>query len=221
MQKFDTPAPVSVVADVPAGRVEFVAADRSDTTVEVLPADPSRSRDVQAAERTTVACADGVLRIAVAHSGNQLLGSSGSVRVTVHLPAGSRVEAKAAATELRVVGRLGDLVFDGAYRHIEIDEAESVRLTATDGDVVVGRLGGDAEISTARGGIRIAEAVRGEVVLSTRAGDISVAVAAGTSATLDAGTGHGRVSNSLKNDGTPGLGIRATTASGDISARGL
>jgi DUF4097 and DUF4098 domain-containing protein YvlB len=96
-----------------------------------------------------------------------------------------------------------------------------VRLSAIDGDVEVGRLNGPAEISTTRGDIRIAEAVRGTVVLRTRLGDISVAAAGGVSAALDAGTGHGRVSNTLKNDGTVELDIRATTTQGDITARSL
>ncbi|MFB7733024.1 DUF4097 family beta strand repeat-containing protein [Streptomyces sp. NPDC056112] len=221
MQKFDSPAPISAVLDIPAGRVQFIAADRADTTVEVLPASPSKKRDVQTAEQTTVAYADGVLRIHTAEPKNQLFGPSGSLEVTVQLPAGSGVEVKAAGSELRGVGRLGDVAFEGAYRQIKIDEAASVRLTAIDGDVEVGRLGGPAEISTARGDIRITEAVRGTVVLSTQSGDISVAAAGGVSATLDAGTGYGRVSNSLKNDGTAELDIRATTAHGDITARSL
>ncbi|WP_351234291.1 DUF4097 family beta strand repeat-containing protein [Streptomyces sp. NPDC002133] len=221
MQKFDTPAPVSAVLDIPAGRVQFIAADRADTTVEVLPADASKSRDVKAAEQTTVEYGDGVLRIEASTPSNQLFGPSGSVEVTVRLPAGSRVEAKAAGAELRGVGRLGDVVFEGAYRRIKIDEAASVRLTAIDGDVEVGRLGGPAEISTARGDIRIAEAVRGTVVLRTQSGDISIAAAAGVSAALDAGTDYGRVSNALKNDGTAELDVRATTSHGDIAARSL
>ncbi|MFF7144995.1 MULTISPECIES: DUF4097 family beta strand repeat-containing protein [Streptomyces] len=221
MQKFDTPAPISAVLDIPAGRVQFIAADRADTTVEVLPADPSKSRDTKAAEQTTVAYADGVLRITSSAPGSRSFGPSGSLEVTVQLPAGSRIEARAAATELRGVGRLGDVAFEGAYRQIKIDEAASVRLTAVDGDVEVGRLGGPADISTARGDIRITEAVRGSVVLRTQSGDIAVAAAAGVSATLDAGTDHGRVSNALKNDGTPALDIRATTSHGDITARSL
>ncbi|MEU6179400.1 DUF4097 family beta strand repeat-containing protein [Streptomyces coeruleorubidus] len=221
MQKFNTPAPVSAVLDIPAGRVQFIAADRADTTVEVLPADPSKSRDTKAAGKTTVSYADGVLRIAAPACGNQLLGPSGSLEITVQLPAGSLVEARTGSAELRGVGRLGDVDFEGAYRRIKIDEAASVRLTAIDGDVEVGRLGGPAEISTARGDIRIAEAVRGKVVLRTESGDISVVAAAGVSAALDAGTGYGRVSNSLKNDGTTELDIRATTSHGDITARSL
>ncbi|MFF4402686.1 DUF4097 family beta strand repeat-containing protein [Streptomyces sp. NPDC001480] len=220
MQKFDTPAPVAAVLNIPAGRVQLIAADRADTTVEVLPANAAKGRDVKAAEQTTVEYADGVLRIE-SSAKNQYLGPSGSVEVTVKLPAGSRIEAKAASTELRTVGRLGDITFEGAYHHIKIDEAASLHLTATDGDVEVGRLSGPAQISTARGDIRITEAVRGTLALKTRSGDISVAAAPGTSATLDAGTGHGRISNALKNDGTTDLEIRATTSHGDISAHTL
>ncbi|MCX5558648.1 DUF4097 family beta strand repeat-containing protein [Streptomyces sp. NBC_00038] len=221
MQKFDTPTPVSAVLDIPAGRVQFIAADRADTTVEVLPADATKDRDVKAAEQTTVAYADGILRIEAPAGKNQLFGPSGSVEVTVQLPAGSRIEAKAGAAELRGVGRLGDVAFEGAYRRIKIDEAASLRLTAVDGDIEVGRLNGSSEISTTRGDIRITEAVRGTVVLRTQSGSIQVTAAAGVSAALDAGTAHGRVSNSLKNDGTTELDIHATTSHGDITARSL
>ena len=221
MQKFDTPAAVSAVLDIPAGRIQFIAADRADTTVEVRPANAARNRDVKAAEQLEVVYRDGVLRIEAKPAKNQYLGPSGSVEVTVQLPAGSRIEAKTAGAELRTVGRLGDVLFEGAYRQIKIDEAASLRLTAVDGDVEVGRLGGPAEISTARGDIRISEAVRGTVTLRTQSGDISVGAAAGVSAVLDAGTGHGRISNSLKNDGSAELDIRATTSSGDITARSL
>ncbi|WP_433351506.1 DUF4097 family beta strand repeat-containing protein (plasmid) [Microtetraspora malaysiensis] len=220
MQKFDTPAPISAVLHIPAGRVQIIAADRADTTVEVLPATPSKSRDVKAAEQTTIEYADGVLRIETPVK-NQYLGPTGAIEVTVKLPAGSRIEAKTASAELRTVGRLGDVAFEGAYRQIKLDETASLRLTATDGDVEVGRLGGPAEISTARGDITIAEATGGKVVLATQSGDISVGAAVGVSASLDAGTTHGRITNALKNDGTADLEIHATTSNGDITARSL
>jgi hypothetical protein len=223
MQTFDTPAPISAVLDIPAGRVELVAGDRADTVVEVSPADPSKGRDVKAVAQTSVDYADGVLRIHTNTAKNQYFGPSGSVAVTVALPAGSRVEAKSGAAEFRGVGRLGEVAFDGAYRRIKIDEAVGVRLSAVDGDVEVGRLDGPAEISTERGDIRIAEAVRGTVVLRTQSGGISVGAAAGVSASLDAGTSYGRISNTLKNsDGAAAqLDIHATTSYGDIVARSL
>lgn len=221
MQKFDTPAPISAELDVTAGRIQFIAADRADTTVEIRPADAAKPSDVQMAEQTTVTYADGVLRIQSPAPQNKLIGSTGALEVTVQLPAGSRVAATSAASELRGVGRLGEVVFEGAYRQIKIDEASGVRLTAIDGDVEVGRLTGPARISTARGDIRIAEAVRGKVVLSTQSGDISVGAASGVSAALDAGTPYGRITSALKNDGTTELDIHATTKLGDITARSL
>lgn len=221
MQKFDTPAPISAVLDIPAGQVRFIAADRADTTVEILPADASNGRDVKAAEQTTVKYGDGVLRIE-SSAKNRIIGSPGSIEVTVQLPADSRVEAKAASAEFRTVGRLGDVAFDGSQASIKLDEAASARLTADDGDVSVGRLGGAADIRTRRGDIRIAEAVHGTVVLRTDDGGISVGAAAGVSASLDAGTSYGRIHNSLRNtDGAADLNIHATTARGDIDARSL
>ena len=220
MQKFDTPAPVSAVLDIPAGRIRFIAADRADTTVEVLPADASKSRDVKAAEQTTVEYGAGVLRI---RAKNRILGNSGSIEVTAQLPAGSRIEAKAASAEFRGVGRLGDVALEGAQGSVELDEAASARLTTVAGDVSVGRLGGPAEISTLKGDIHIAEALHGAVVLRTLAGEVSVGAARGVSASLDAGTTCGRIHNALKNtDGAAaGLNIHATTTHGDITARSL
>ena len=221
MQTFDTPTPISAVLDIPAGRVRFIAADRTDTVVEVLPADSSKARDVKVAEQTKVEYGDAVLRIE-ASAKNQYFGPSGSIEVTVQLPAGSRVKVKAASAELRGVGRLGDVAYEGSHGSVKLDEAASVRLTTAAGDVSVGRLNGPAEISTAKGDIRITEAVRGTVVLRTQAGDLSVGAAHGVPASLDAGTTYGRIDNASRNtEGAAELNIHATTAYGDIVARSL
>ncbi|WP_425837976.1 DUF4097 family beta strand repeat-containing protein [Streptomyces fractus] len=223
MQKFDTPAAISAVLRLPAGRVQVIAADRADTTVEVRPADPSKKRDVKAAEQTTVEFADGVLRVAAPAEKNQLLGASGVIEVTVQLPSGSGVETVSAAVEFRGVGRLGELACEGAHGPVKIDEAAGVRLSSYAGDVTVSRLTGPAEIKVQKGDIRIDEATSGALELNTQMGDVTVDAAHGVSATLDAGTGHGRVHNSLMNaEGAKAqLTIHATTGHGDITARSL
>jgi hypothetical protein len=221
MKKFDTTTPVSVVLDIPSGRVQVIAADRADSTVEVRPVNAGKGRDVKAAEQTSVTYDDGVLRIRTESTGNRLLGPTGALEVTVQVPTGSRLEGRSGGAELRAVGRLGKVAFEGAYRRTKVDEAASLRLAALDGDVEVGRLTGPAEIETGRGDISIAEASSGTVVLRTGMGDISVAAAPGVSSALDAGTGRGRVDNGLRNDGTAVLEIRATTDMGDITARSL
>ncbi|MFB7607780.1 DUF4097 family beta strand repeat-containing protein [Streptomyces gardneri] len=221
--QFPTTAPIAVVLAVPAGLVRFIAADRADTTVEVLPANAAKSNDIKAAEQVTVAYADGVLRIEAAEAKNRILGNSGSVEVTVQLPAGSHVEAKSAAAELHGVGRLGNVTFEGAQGTVKLDETASAHLTLQAGDITVGRLGGAAELSTQQGNIRITEALAGSVVLRTDSGDLEVGAAHGVSATLDAGTTHGRIHNTLRNSegAGAGLNIQATTAYGDITARSL
>ncbi|MCX5207751.1 DUF4097 domain-containing protein [Kitasatospora sp. NBC_00240] len=222
MLKFDTPTSITTVLDIPAGRIRFIAADRADSTVEVLAADASKGRDVKAAERITVEYADGVLRIGAVPAKNRILGNSGSVEVTVRLPAGSRVEAKAAAAELRGVGRLGEVTFEGAQGTVKLDETAGAHLTLQAGDITVGRLGGPARISTQQGHITITEAVRGTVELRTLAGDITIGAARGVGAALDAGTSYGRIHNAFRNTGGAAeLTVHATTAHGDITARSL
>ncbi|MFD6916353.1 DUF4097 family beta strand repeat-containing protein [Streptomyces virginiae] len=222
MQNFATAAPIAVVLDVPAGLIRFIAADRADTTVEILPADASKSRDVKAAEQTSAEYSNGVLRIAAAPAKNRVLGNHpGSVEITVQLPAGSHVEAKTAAAEFRGVGRLGDVTFESAQGTVKLDETASAHLTLMAGDVTVGRLGGGAQITTQKGDLHITEAQRGTVELTTQAGDITIGTARGVSATLDAGTAYGRIHNALTNTegAAAGLNIRATTSYGDITAR--
>ena len=141
---------------------------------------------------------------------------------TVQLPARSRVQAKAASAQLTTAGKLGEVTFDSSQATVKVAEAATARLTTVDGDITVGRLGGDAEIRTVKGDIQIADATRGTVVLRTETGAITIGAAAAVSATLDAGTTLGRIHNALKNtDSTPGLNIHATTTLGDITASSL
>lgn len=223
MQKFDTPTAIRAILEIPAGRVQVIAADRTDTNVEILPADAAKGRDVRAAELTTVEFGDGVLRVKAPAEKNRVLGASGSIEVTVRLPVGSSIELKAAAAEFRGVGRLGAVACEGANGSARIDEAASARVSAHAGDVTIGRLTGPAEISTQKGDIHIDEAASGLVVLRTQMGDVTIAAARGVCATLDAGTGHGRVHNALKNTegASASLTIHATTGHGDINARSL
>jgi len=218
MNTFTTPAAITAVLDVPAGRIQLTAADHTDTTVQVRPADPSKNRDVKAAEQTTVDFRDGVLHIQTTIK-NQLMGPTGSVQVNVQLPTGSAVQATAASAQFQGHGRFGQVTFDGAHGQFTLEEATTVHLTAHAGEVEIGRLNGSADINISKGDIHITEAVSGTLALKTQAGDITIG--ATTSASLDAGTSYGRIHNSLKNNGSTQLHIHATTSHGDVTARSL
>ena len=220
MQTFATPAPITAILAVPAGRIQVTAADRADATVEIRPADPAKGRDVKLAARVTAAYSDGVLRV-TAPAASRVLGSSGAVEVTVQLPASSAVQATTASARFTTQGPLGDVTLDSAQATVTLDQAATARITIVDGDITAGHLAGDAQIRTARGSIHVTEATQGTLVLRTETGAITVGAAAGVSAALDAGTTIGRVRNTLKNTGTTELTIHATTTVGDITARSL
>jgi Putative adhesin len=221
MQTFATPARITAILAVPAGRIQVTAADRADATVEIRPADPAKGRDVKLAARVTADYSDGVLRV-TAPAANRVLGNWGAVEITVQLPSGSAVQAKAASAKFTAEGPLGEVTFDSAQGTVRVEQAATARLTTVDGDITAGRLGGDAQVRTANGDIRITEATRGTLTLRTETGAITIGAAAGVSAALDAGTTIGRIRNALKNTGgTPELTIHATTTVGDITARSL
>lgn len=222
MQKFETPSPVTVVLDIPAGQVRLVAGERADTVVEVLPSEAAKRRDAKAAAQTKVEFSGGVLRIVTADP-KKILGSSGSLDVTIALPSGSRVEGKAGGAALSSTGRLGEVAFDGGYRAVELDEVAGARIKMHMGDVSIAKLTGPAQLRNGKGDITVAEAVAGAVDLRTDMGNLAIAAAPGVSATLDASSGYGRISNSMRNaegDGA-GLTIKATTLHGDITATSL
>jgi hypothetical protein len=50
MPTFDTPEPIAVHLEIGVGEIRIAAAARTDTVVEIRPADPAKKGDVTAAE---------------------------------------------------------------------------------------------------------------------------------------------------------------------------
>jgi hypothetical protein len=103
---------------------------------------------VKLAGQTTAGYSDGVLQI-TAPAGNRILGSSGAVEVTVQLPAGSRVEAKAASAQFTTAGQLGDVTFDSSQATVKVDVAGThgtVALRTETGAITVGAAAGISAI---------------------------------------------------------------------------
>ena len=218
MQKFDTPARISAVLDVAAGRIQFIAADRADTTVEVLPANPSESRDVQTAERPpsptpTASCGSTPPSPRTARP----LRTPGG-----HRPAARRLPHRGQGRQLRAPRRRPPWR-RRLRRRVPRDqdhEAASVRLAATDGDVEVGRLNGPRR-----------SAPQGATSGSPRpcaARSCSAPIPATFRSRRRRRLGRPGRRHRLRphqqrpqEHGTADLDIRATTSHGDITARSL
>ncbi|TMR16618.1 DUF4097 domain-containing protein [Nonomuraea turkmeniaca] len=210
MPTFDTPDPIVVIVDMATATIHINASDRADTVVEVRPSDEFDDADVQAALHTQIEYADGRLRVwadkdwAASTSGwglsldklvaspadwaRSLLGRSGSVHVTIDLPAGSHLDAKAGAS-LRGRGPLGEVAFTTSYGDIRVEQAGRLRLKTTYGDISVTRSSGHAEVTTTHGDIRIGE-IDGTAVVKNSHGDLRLGEVTGD---LRLNTAHGDI----------------------------
>lgn len=263
MPTFVTPHPVFAVIDLESAHVRITAGDRADTVVEIRPSDASNDADVHAAEHTRVECADGRLLVTAVRDGTapgsgweaalnalmespatwarSLLGLGGSVEVAIDLPAGSRVEAKAAG--LRCRGPLGEVRLSTSDGDIEVDQASRAWLKTVYGDVALTRVAGPADVTTTHGDVRVGQVdgpavvksshgtltlgeVTGELRLNSAHGDVSVdrALSGVVARTAHASVRIGEVtSGSVVMETTGGgleLGIRRGTAAWlDVSSR--
>jgi len=100
-----------------------------------------------------------------------LLGSGPAIEVDVSLPEGSELDATGWADYV-CTGRLAAVTLEKAAG-VRIERAARVRADASMGDIVVGRIDGHADLSTAMGRIRVG-ALGGTASLKTSAGDVSV-----------------------------------------------
>ncbi|MFI8519765.1 DUF4097 family beta strand repeat-containing protein [Streptomyces sp. NPDC085481] len=177
MPSFDTPEPISATARVEAGSIRFIAADRLDTLVEVLPRDPKKDQDVRAAEQTEVTYANGLLTIRTPKQ-RYLIGRTGTVDVAVELPTGSQVEMTGAWAQVYGEGRLGEVRVKTSSGDVRLDTTGPLHLTASHGSITVHRVEGPAEITTSSGSLRVGT-VDGTAVLKNSHGTTAIGNALG------------------------------------------
>lgn len=181
MPSFDTPEAISVTAHVEAGSIQFTAGDRRDTVVEVRPRDPKKDLDVRTADLTEAACTNGVLTVRTPKPNPYLLGlgRTGTVDITVELPAGSRIDLTGAWTQVFGEGRLGEVRVKTSSGDVRLDTTGPLKLTASHGSITVDRIEGAAEITTSSGSLRVG-LVEGPAVLKNSHGTTTVGTAADT-----------------------------------------
>src|SRR6185312_6703810 len=223
MPTYDTPHPITATVELVVGDLRIVAADRTDTVVEVRPSDPGSDADVRAADQTRVEYADGLLLVKTPKQrGLGLFGKPGAGDVQVDRVEGGRLSLETGAGRVdvdTVAGRADISTGSGRLQVREIDGPAvlknsngdswiglvtgDLRINAANGDIAVDRAGGDVVASTANGGITIGAVTRGTVSLKTGFGEIEVGIPAGTAAKLDASTSFGRIRNQLESTDGP------------------
>jgi DUF4097 and DUF4098 domain-containing protein YvlB len=206
MQTFETPEPISVSLDLGVGDVVLAASDRDDTVVEVEPSDPTRSRDMAAADATEVRFANGTLTITGPKWKWALRGGDGSVDVRIELPEGSAVRGTTGVASVRATGRLGECRLRNGAGPLTFDETGPAELQTGAGDITIDALRGRADLKTA-GVIRVGR-IDGPAAIRNSNGDTWVGEAAGEARVTAA---NGAISVDVVR-----AGIVAKTANGNV-----
>jgi hypothetical protein len=209
MPTFDTPEPISVTVEFGVGDLRIVASDRTDTMVEVRPSDPAKKADVTAAEQTRVEYAGGRLLIKAPKNWRQYTprGGGESIDVQVELPAGSQLRGDTGVAALRCQGRLGECRYKTGIGDIQLDQAGAVQLRTGVGDITVERAGGDAELTTGSGSVRI-DGIDGRAVVKNSNGDTWIGRVTGD---LRVNAANGRISVDQAS-----ATVAAKSANGDV-----
>jgi hypothetical protein len=189
--------------EVAGARVRVTASDRTDTVVLVEPINEASRSDVKVASKTRVDFADGQLSVKTTTPG----GKSGSVAITIGLPAGSSLAAHLAHSSAQVDGPIGRCELHLASGQVQLDRVDALQASIASGEVAIGHIAGRAGIDGGSYAMRIGEA-EGAVGLSSSGGHAWIGHAR---ADLDLSTASGDFDID-RADGS----ITATTASGAI-----
>jgi DUF4097 and DUF4098 domain-containing protein YvlB len=156
MPIFDTPQPIRVQLNLGyiVANVRVTAAERADTTVDVLPIDTSNKADLKIAEQTRVDYTDGRLIVRAPKLGT-LFGRTGSIDVTIALPSGSPLQGETGMGEILCAGRLGDVQLKTGYGEIQLEQAGEAKLHSGSGDIAVDHIDGGADITASNGAVNV------------------------------------------------------------------
>ncbi|MFI1800845.1 DUF4097 family beta strand repeat-containing protein [Streptomyces sp. NPDC020379] len=205
MPTFDTPDPIAVILEFDVGIARITAGKRTDTVVEVLPANSAKDDDVRVAQQTKVTFAGGKLLVKGPRK-RSVFGRSGAIELTVELPAGSDVQGFAPMADLICEGVFGDCRLKTSLGDIQVDQAATVNLRTSHGDIRVARVAGDADIVGA-GRIEIGE-IAGAASVKNGNGDTEIGEIAGD---LVARSANGAISVGVAQGG-----VEAKSANGAI-----
>ncbi|MEJ2855097.1 MULTISPECIES: DUF4097 family beta strand repeat-containing protein [unclassified Saccharothrix] len=153
MTSFTTPNPITATLTTAGAQVRVTATERPDTVVHVEPLNSANKSDLKVAEGVKVDFEAGELSIKTTKSGDK----TGSVAITVALPAGSRLVLNTAWTDVHADGPLGDCAVSTASGRIKLDQVAALRGNLADGGLTVERVTGTVEIDGGAASVHLGE----------------------------------------------------------------
>lgn len=209
MPTFQTPDPITVTVEMLSAQVTVHASDRTDTVVDIRPADESKRGDIRAAEQTRVDFTGGVLTVTTPKDWrtHTPFGGNPTITVTIEVPTGSRLSGTAGVGRIAATGELG---------RCELEVAA--------GDITLEHAADSVTAKVAKGDIRIGEATRGELRLETSMGELEIGISPGSAVRLEVDALQGSVHNQMGPADLPRsaaeiVRVYARNSSGNIAIR--
>jgi hypothetical protein len=164
MHAFATPRPITATVQVAGARVRVTANERTDTVVRVAPIDPTNRSHVKVADRTRVTFADGRLTVKTTTSGAR----SGSVDISIDLPAGSSLVSYLANSTVDADGTFGECELHTASSRVQLDRIGALQANIAAGELAIAHVAGRARIDGGAVTVRIGAA--GDTVELSKSG---------------------------------------------------
>jgi len=195
-ETFQTPGPLTLELDMPAGEIQVQAGERSETIVE-LETSSGREEVHQAISEARIEVrprGEGQAVVVDVRPRRRfgLTFDRGEITMRVTCPFDAGVELSTASADVVLRGRLGGLHAELASGDLRAEEQNGrVEVKSASGDVVLEVIGGDASVATASGDLYV-RSVHGEAMLRSASGDVRVDEAA-DSLTIQTASGDQRV----------------------------
>ena len=157
---FPADGPVSVHIELQRGYVDIVSSARADVVVTVTPSNAQRAGDRAAADAVQVD-RNGALITVAGPSRWAPFGSRDSVDILIEAPEACVVTAHLKYGSLRATGPVGAVQAKVDYGDVSIEASERLDLQGGHGEMRIGRVAGDANITLASGSVRIGQVGQG------------------------------------------------------------
>ena len=194
---FDTPSPISLYVEIGKGSVQIVAADVTESHVEVTGRDADQVQVERSGDEITIVAPrqrTGFLRgdpdldvVATVPSDSALAVRTGSADVSVRGTV-SACHLKSGSGDVRLESLDRPSSIETGSGDVRVDEARAeLRIKSGSGDITIGHVSAALSVSTGSGDVEIA-ATDGPAVVKTGSGDLRV-VDARTDVSLTTGSG--------------------------------
>jgi len=190
-ETFETPGPVRLDLEMPAGEIEIATANTEETHVEL----EALSSNEQVQEMVAAARIESTRRGDVFHvtvevrtrhgvwisfsGGPDIRLGTPEMRLRISCPTGAELDVKTKSADLEAHGDYGDVDVKTASGDLSVETLRSAHVKTASGDVHFQTVGGILDAKTVSGDVHVG-AVAGDANLQTVSGDVFVHDAGGS-----------------------------------------